>query len=116
MQEFLLLIHGSNYKDESPAAMQAHIERYNHWMNELLQQNKFIIGSRLDATGKFLVDKNTVISDGPFLEPKEIIGGYILVRAEDVEEATKHAQSCPLSDEFQISIRPMYESRYMDEK
>ncbi len=108
MQEFLLLIHGSGYQDESPETMKVHMERYFNWMNELLSQDKFISGSRLDNSGNFLVNKETVISDGPFLEPKEIIGGYILIRANNLEEATKHAQSCPLSNEFQISIRPMY--------
>ena len=109
MQEFLLLIHGSGYKDESPEMLQRHMEKYAHWMNNLVAQDKFVKGHRLNNSGNFLVDKETVISDGPFLEPKEIIGGYILINAVDLDDATKIAQECPLSDEFQISIRPMFE-------
>ena len=88
--------------------LQKHMDRYFNWMNGLVEQNKFIKGHRLDNSGHFLVDKETVVSDGPFLEPKEIIGGYILIQAEDIDEATKIAQGCPLSNEFQIQIRPMY--------
>ncbi|MEX0314946.1 MAG: YciI family protein [Allomuricauda sp.] len=108
MQEFLLLIHGSGYKDESPEMLKKHMENYFSWMDSLVKQEKFIKGHRLDNSGNYLVDKETVISDGPFLEPKEIIGGYIIVKADDLEDATKIAKLCPLSDEFQISIRPMY--------
>ena len=108
MQEFLLLIHGSGYKDESKEALKVHMERYANWMNDLLEKNKYIRGNRLDESGNFLINRDTVVSDGPFLEPKEIIGGYILLQAENLEEATRYARTCPLSDEFQISIRPMY--------
>nr|WP_299175153.1 YciI family protein [uncultured Allomuricauda sp.] len=108
MQEFLLLIHGSGYKDESPEMLKKHLDRYFNWMNGLVEKGNFVKGHRLDNSGNFLVDKDTVVSDGPFLEPKEIIGGYILIKANDLDMATKIAQSCPLSDEFQISIRPMY--------
>ena len=108
MKEFLLLIHGSGYKDESPEALKLHSERYLKWMNDLNEQGKFIGGNRLANSGNFLVNKDTVVSDGPFLEPKEIIGGYILIYSRNIEEATKHAQTCPLSDEFPVSIRPMY--------
>ncbi|WP_282159556.1 YciI family protein [Ulvibacterium marinum] len=108
MQEFLLLIHGSGYKDESPKMLKKHMERYINWMDSLVKQEKFVKGHRLDDSGHYLMDKDTVISDGPFLEPKEIIGGYIIIKAENLENATKIAQQCPLIDEFQISIRPMY--------
>lgn len=109
MQEFLLLIHGSGYQDESPEMLKVHMDRYVQWMNGLIEKNKFVKGHRLSNSGHFLVDKDTIISDGPFLEPKEIIGGYIIIKADDLDDATHIAQKCPLSDEFQISIRPMFE-------
>ncbi|MGW9684453.1 YciI family protein [Flagellimonas sp. 2504JD1-5] len=108
VQEFLLLIHGSGYQDESPEMLKQHMEKYVNWMNQLVEKKQFIKGHRLDNSGHFLTDKETVISDGPFLEPKEIIGGYIIVRAINLDDATAIAQQCPLSDEFQISIRPMF--------
>ena len=108
MQEYLLLIHGSGYKDESPEMLKKHMEKYINWMNRLVEKEQFVKGHRLDNSGHFLVDKETIISDGPFLEPKEIIGGYIIIRAIDLNAATAIAQACPLSDEFQISIRPMF--------
>ncbi|GJM29062.1 MAG: hypothetical protein DHS20C17_16970 [Cyclobacteriaceae bacterium] len=109
MQEFLLLIHGDKYQDETAEGIKLQMEKYMRWMEDLTTKGKYVGGARLASTGNFLSDKHTIISDGPFLEPKEIIGGYILIKAENLEEATKEAQNCPLSDEFSISVRPMYQ-------
>lgn len=108
MQEFLLLIHGTGYNDESPESLKKHLSKYENWVNELVKENKYISGSRLENNGKVVLNRDTVISDGPYLESKELVGGYILIRAADLEEATQLAITCPLSEELPISVRPMY--------
>ncbi len=108
MQEFLLLIHGKGYKDESPSALKEHLKKYENWVDTLLKSNQYIKGQRLANSGNVLLNRETVLTDGPYLESKEIVGGYILIRAKDIEEATFLAKQCPLSEELPISIRPMY--------
>ncbi len=108
MQEFLLLVHGKGFKDESTESLKVHLENYQNWVDHLLEEDKFIRGSRLTTSGKVVLDRDTVVSDGPFLESKELVGGYILIRAQNLDEATKLALDCPLSEELPISVRPMY--------
>jgi len=109
MQEYLLMIHGTGYKDESPEVLKKHVEKYANWVQKMTDKGKYIKGDRLANSGNVLMDRDTVVIDGPFLESKEVVGGYILIRAENLEEATKYARECPLSEELPISIRPMYE-------
>ena len=108
MQEFLLLVHGKGFKDESPESIKIHLENYQNWVDKLMEQDKFIRGSRLTTTGNVILDRETIVSDGPFLESKELVGGYILIRANNLDEATEIALKCPLSEELPISVRPMY--------
>ncbi len=108
MNEFLLLIKGEDHSFFTQEQVRIRLEKYNSWMEEMLAKGKFISGEPLQKEGRHLLDANTVISDGPFLEPKEIIGGYILIRAADIEEAVEIAKSCPLLSEYEIIIRPIH--------
>lgn len=110
MQEFLLLIHGTGYPDEeTPEVLSQHIEKYKAWVNKLSSNNQYVKGARLDNSGRAIIDDGErIVSDGPYLESKEIVGGYILVKANSLSEAVSLAENCPLSKDFVISVRPMY--------
>jgi hypothetical protein len=56
-----------------------------------------------------LKNPDTVVTDGPFLEPKEIIGGYVVLLAKDLSEATELAKQCPLLGHCEIFVRPVLE-------
>jgi len=98
MKEFLFVFrndHPAAHKG-SPEEMQAVTKQWMDWIGGIAAQNKLVDrGNRLAAEGSTLKPGN-VITDGPFMEIKEAIGGYTLVRAESLAEATEMAKGCPI--------------------
>lgn len=107
MQEFLLLMKGDDSKEISPDEMQQRMQDYMAWMKGMMGEGHYVAGQPLMPTGRHLVDQETVLTDGPFLEPKEIIGGYIIVKAANIDEATELAKTCPLLQHCEIYVRPL---------
>ncbi|WP_299223448.1 YciI family protein [uncultured Psychroserpens sp.] len=110
MKEYLLLIHGTGYPDEaSHEVLNTHIEKYLAWVEKLSASDQYIKGARLENSGHAVInDGERIVSDGPYLESKEIVGGYVLIRAHSLNDAISLAQDCPLSKDFVISVRSMY--------
>jgi hypothetical protein len=80
----------------SPEEMQALTQKWMDWVGGIAAQNKLADrGNRLFAAGK-VVKGDNVITDGPYTEIKELIGGYTLVKAESLEEAAELAKGCPV--------------------
>lgn len=107
MKEFMLLMQGDDSQAVSPQEMQERMQAYMGWMKSMTEGGKLKTGQPLEPTGVLLKDAQTVITDGPFLEPKEIIGGYVIVYAENIEEATEMARNCPLIQHCAIMVRPL---------
>jgi len=107
MKEFMLLMQGDDSQQASPEEMQQRMQDYMGWMQQMEQSGKLKAGQPLEPRGALLIDKDTVITDGPFLEPKEIIGGYIIIDAADLDEATAIAKTCPLIEHCAIHVRPL---------
>lgn len=100
MKEFLLIFRREIISDEpqpSPEQMQASMKQWQDWLGGIAAQNKLVSqGNRLySKTGKVLRAGN-VITDGPYVEVKEAIGGYSIIRAESLEEATELSKNCPV--------------------
>lgn len=81
----------------SPEQMQAMVKQWQDWIGGIAAQGKFVSTDALGYQGK-TVDSNGVITDGPYAEVKEIIGGYIMVKAENLEDAVKLSEGCPTLD------------------
>src|SRR4051812_21718946 len=80
----------------SPEEMQVSMKKWMDWIGNFAAQNKLIDrGNRLHGDGK-VVKTGNVITDGPYAEVKELIGGYTLVKAESLEEAAEMAKNCPI--------------------
>jgi len=98
MKEFLLVFR-TDYKTlpmDSPEEMQAMTKKWQDWIGGIAAQNKLVqTGKRLSFDGK-VVRPNGVVTDGPYTEVKESIGGYMFVKAESSEEAIELAQGCPI--------------------
>lgn len=109
MKEFMLLMVGNDAGDASPEEMQRRMGEYQVWMKEMMERGNLKTGQPLEGTGALLIDKDTVLTDGPFLESKEIIGGYVIMRAEDREQAIELAKACPLLAHCRILVRPIME-------
>ena len=99
MKEFLLVFRRDYVAREtqpSPEQMQAMMKPWEDWMGSLAAQNKLAnAGNRLSSDGR-VVKPGGVITDGPFVEIKEGIGGYIIVRASSIDEAATLSKDCPI--------------------
>ena len=109
MAEFMLLMRGDDSPQASPEEMQHRLQSYMTWMQARIAEGSLKGGQPLEPRGAHLVNKTTVVTDGPFLEPKEIIGGYVILEAADLAQATELARGCPLLDHCEIFVRPILE-------
>ena len=98
MKEYMYLFRGgdSQRAQQSPEEMQEHIRKWNIWMKELADSGNFVAGLPLNNGGKVVQNYGNVITDGPFTEGKEIVGGYLIVRAKDLEHAVELSKKCPI--------------------
>ncbi|QJB31790.1 transcription initiation protein [Chitinophaga oryzae] len=98
MKNFLFLFRSdfSSTAKRSPEEMQNNTKMWMDWIGGIAAQNKLADrGNRLEQTGK-VVRPNNVVTDGPFTEIKETLGGYTVVQASSLEEAAELAQGCPI--------------------
>ena len=82
---------GGEGEQPSPAQMQEIYARFNDW-RERFRKNLVDMGGRL-GEGKLVTDASA--ADGPFVEVKELVGGYMIVSAESLREAIEVARACP---------------------
>lgn len=98
MNEFALIFRG---RDESASLEQRQktTQRWVAWMREL-DANGHIKhpGQPLDKEGKVVVGKRKVINDGPYAEAKDLVNGFMLILASDLNQAAELAQGCPILD------------------
>lgn len=111
MKEFVLLFRqpSFDYRNASPKEMQALSKKWNDWAESIESLGKLVSkGPRLANEGKVL-KYGGVITDGPFIEIKEILGSFIIVKAENLEEATTLAHGCPAIDQGgSVEVRPIF--------
>lgn len=111
MQEFLLLFRQPDYdySEASPEEMQALGKKWQAWSKGIMAQGKFIShGARLSTDGKVL-KSGGVVTDGPFVEIKEKLGSFIVVKAESLDDAVTLAHGCPaLAEGGSVEIRPVF--------
>jgi hypothetical protein len=100
MKDFVLLFRQPNYdySNASPKEMQALAKQWQEWVGGIAAQGKLTSnGPRLALEGKVL-KAGGVITDGPFVEIRELLGSFIIVKADTLEEATTLAHGCPALD------------------
>ena len=91
---------------QSPEDMQAHMQKWAAWMKGLAEKGNFIAGEPLSRDGKQVLGSAKVISDGPFMEAKEMVGGYLIVKAKDIHEAVELSKGCPILEfDGKIEVR-----------
>ena len=100
MKDFLF-VYRNDYANQpvgSPEEMQAVTKKWMDWIGGIAAQNKLVDrGNRLTSDGK-VVRPGNVVTDGPYTEIKELIGGYSAVRADSYDEAVEMAKGCPIYD------------------
>ncbi|MEL7532441.1 MAG: YciI family protein [Bacteroidota bacterium] len=97
MNEFLMIFRHvpTAQSAPSPEEIQASVKQWQDWIGGIAQQGKFVSTQQLSDNGK-TIKGTEVISDGPYAEVKEIIGGFLLCKAESLEEALQMAKGCPV--------------------
>jgi hypothetical protein len=112
MSKFILLLKGkSDWAGMSAAEMESAYKDYSSWARKLHEENKLIEADELANTGKVISGRQEpVISDGPFAESKEAVGGYFLITASSLDEAVEIACACPhLRFGGTVEVRPTVE-------
>jgi hypothetical protein len=108
MAEFLYLYRGGA-EPKSPAEGQETMQKWMAWMKELGAAGHLKeVGAPLERTGKLVSGAKKVVSDGLFVEAKDMIGGYTLVTAKDLDEAVEAAKGCPIFEvNGAVEVRPI---------
>src|ERR1044072_9043845 len=97
MEDYMLIFrHMDGTKVASPEQIQVWMKQTMDWIGGIAAQNKFVTGQGLEFKDAHTVWHNNVVTDGPFGEIKETLGGFIVVKAESVEEAIEFAKGSPV--------------------
>ena len=81
-------------QEEKQASMQVWAE----WMGKLKENGQLLDGLPLAEGGKVVEKRGDVITNGPFAEGAEVVGGYLIVSANDLDEAVELSKGCPIFD------------------
>ena len=92
----LIFRHEDGQKVASPEQLQTWMKQTMDWIGGIAAQNKFVGGNGLPFDGSKVVRSDKVVTNGPFGDIKETIGGYIIVKAESVDEAVEFAKGSPV--------------------
>ena len=97
MKEYLLILRrAANIAPPDPTP--EHMDLWKNWMGGMAQEGKFVAGQPLTPEGKHMKNRSS-ITDAPFAEGKEVVNGYIIIKAADYNEAVELAKGCPIFDD-----------------
>lgn len=113
MSEFVFLFRTTEQDQrehmDTPERAQKSMEAWLAWMRQLEEKGALKDGGQpLDRGGRVVRGSQRVVTDGPYLEAKDLIVGYIIVEARNIEEATELSLGCPmLEGAGSVEIRPI---------
>jgi len=97
MDEYMLIFrHEDGKKVASPEQIQIWMKQTMDWIGGIAAQNKFVAGNGLIFDDAKVVHHNNVVTNGPFGDIKETLGGYLIVKAESIDEAVEFAKGSPV--------------------
>ena len=110
MERFLLIIR-EDYRVRQqmmPEEFDRSLQVMTQWIASLAQSGNYINSEPLSNKGSYIT-KDYVLSDGPFIEAKEAISGYMMINAENLAQASAIVQTCPLvlNDGAIMEVRPI---------
>lgn len=111
MNKYMLLFRSDPglIKTASPEQIQQTMQKWIDWKASLEQSGHLHqLGERLQQTGKVLRGKSKTLSDGPFVEAKDMIQGFLVIKAETIDQASELAMGCPVLDfDGSVEVRPL---------
>lgn len=108
MSNFLYLFRGGDARrvQQSPEEMQEHMQKWGQWMGSLKEKGQLVDGLPLGKEGKVVKKSGEIITDGPFAEGAEVVGGYLIVSAKHLDEAVEISKGCPIFEhEGTVEVR-----------
>jgi hypothetical protein len=110
MQYMLLIYSNENGAGDGEPDV---LERYVAFSQDVRESGKLVTAERLQptaaATTVRIRNGETLVTDGPFAETKEQLGGYYLLECENIDEAIAYAAKIPTADYGSIEVRPVWE-------
>lgn len=108
MNEFVFLYRGGE-TGRSPEQAQQMMQKWMAWLKQLADSGHLKDrGQPLERAGKLVNGKRTAITDGPFAEAKDVVGGYSLILAKDLDDAAELSKGCPILElDGQVEVRPV---------
>ncbi len=108
MSEFVFLYRGGE-SGRSPERAQQMMQKWMTWLKELGQQGHIKDqGQPLERAGKLVKGKQKTVTDGPFAEAKDVVGGYTLIEARDLAQAVELSKGCPIFEvDGVVEVRPV---------
>jgi len=108
MEKFMYLFRGGYANEQAAKVPQEHMLKWQNWMETLSKKGIMIGGEPLVPTGKQVNGTKKVVTDGPFIEAKELVGGYLIVNAKDINEAVEFSKDCPIFEaDGKLEVRPI---------
>jgi hypothetical protein len=100
MSNFLYLFRGGQetYNSMSAAEKEAHMKVWFSWMGNLRENGQLVDGLPLADEGKVVESRGEIITNGPFAEGAEVVGGYLIISANDLDHAVEISKGCPIFD------------------
>ena len=95
MKEFMYIIRGGHDADRSPEEMQKHMQHWQQWMGGLAESGQLVGGQPLMSEAKTLTEGGKKIVDRPLAEGKELVGGYLIIKAGSLHHSAEIAKDCP---------------------
>jgi len=109
MAKFLFVYRSNpaSFANIPPEEMQKHMEKWRTWITEAMKKGWMLDpGDALNKEGKVVTAK--VVTDGPFVESKEVLGGYSIVQADTIDAAAQLAKGCPgIAAGGSVEVRPL---------
>jgi hypothetical protein len=108
MNEFVFLYRGGE-RPTSPEQGQQVMQNWMAWIKDLAEKGHIVDrGQPLERTGKLVQGRSKTVTDGPFAEAKDVVGGFTLIKANDVAHAAELARGCPILDAGgDVEVRPV---------
>ena len=108
MSEFLYIYRGPQRPNDPQEAQQI-MQKWMTWLEGLAKQGKMKDrGQPLEPTGKVVNGKQKSITDGPYAEAKDLVGGFSLIEARDLDEAAELSKGCPILERGgSVEVRPI---------
>ena len=110
MANFMLIFRGSpSTTNDSPEQMQQHMQKWMAWFQGLTASGVYKgAGAPLEVSGKVVRGQKKTVSDGPYAEAKDLVGGYAIVDAKDLDAAVEIARGCPTYEkDGAVEVRPV---------